>query len=274
MSRRLPARVGRLVVIAILAGVGISSFVFAIGDWHLRDMEVYEAAAWRIRDGQPLYGGDVDALSAYRYAPWFAYAWVPLTYLPPLAVRIGWSALLLVATVLALSPFARGRAMILVLLFAPILVGITAIGNVHPAMMAVLVWGLRSRWAGVAVGLAASLKLVPILLVLHFAAERRWWQAGIAIGVAALLWIPVLAYEIAPVTFDAGVARTLPVPAWIAVAVASAAFAAWLAVRRSRYTALASAVAALLALPRLFVYETSLVVLGALPPTVPEERHD
>ena len=274
MMRRLSSRAGRLLVIAILAGVGISSIVFAIGDWHLHDMEVYEAAAWRIRSGEPLYGGDVDALSAYRYAPWFAYAWVPLTYIPPIAVRIGWSALLLVASVLALSPFARGRAMIVVLLFAPILVGITAIGNVHPAMLAVLVWGLPRRWGGLAVGLAASLKIVPILLVLHFLAERRWWQAGIAAAVAAVLWLPVLAYEIAPISFDPGVARTLPEPAWIAAALASAGVATWLGVRRSQYTTLAAAVAALLALPRLFVYEISFVMLGALPPRAIEEPRD
>lgn len=261
----MASRGSRLVVIAILAGIGLSSIIWAVADWHLHDMEVYEAAAWRIRNAEPLYGGDVDPLSAYRYAPWFAYVWVPLTYLPPLAVRIGWSIILLAASVAALSPFARRRSFMLVLLFGPILVGITAIGNLHPAMLALLVWGLPRRWGGIAVGIAASLKVVPILLVLHFIAERRWRQAGIAVAVATLLWLPVLGYEIAPVSFDPGVARTLATPAWVAIAGIAIGLAAWFALRRSRYTLLASATAALLALPRLFVYDVTFMMLGALP---------
>lgn len=273
MSRRA-ARVARLLIIAILAGIGISLIIFAVADWHLRDMEVYEQAAWRIRSGQPLYAGNVDTLSAYRYAPWFAYAWVPLTYLPPLAVRIGWSIMLLGATLLALWPLAHGRSLLLVLLFGPILVGITAIGNVHPAMIALLVWGLPRRWGGIAVGVAASLKLVPILLVLHFVAERRWRQAGIAVATAALLWLPVLGYEVAPVSFDPGFARTLATPIWVAVAGIAIVVAGWFAVRRSPFTMLASATAALLSLPRLFVYDISLLMVGALPPAQrPTEPH-
>lgn len=77
------SRWARLLVVALVSGVGISIIVLAVADWHLRDMEVYAAAAWRLRDGQALYGGDVDELSAYRYAPWFAYARVPLTWLAP-----------------------------------------------------------------------------------------------------------------------------------------------------------------------------------------------
>jgi hypothetical protein len=271
---RLATRGSRLIVVAILAAIGLSLIIWAIADWHLHDMEVYEAAAWRIRNGEPLYGGDVDALSAYRYAPWFAYAWVPLTYLPPLAVRILWSVMLLVATTLAAWPLARGRTRLLLLLFGPILVGITAIGNVHPAMMALLMLGLPTRWGGIAVGIAASLKVVPIILVLQFVAERRWRQVGFAVVTALVLWLPVLGYEIAPVSFDAGVAQTLATPAWVAAAIVAISVAGWLAQRRSRFTALASATAGLLALPRLFVYDVSLLMVGALPPRAEEAGKD
>lgn len=257
-------RIGRLVVLAILLGIGISAIAFAVSDWHLHDMEVYEAAAWRLRLGQPLYGGQVDQLSAYRYAPWFAYGWLPLTYLPPEVVRIGWSALLIGATLLALLPLIRERAVFVVLLFGPILVGISAIGNVHPAMMALLMWGLPRRWGGIAVGVAASLKVVPIMLALHFVAERRWMQAGTAIVVALVLWLPVFAFEIAPVSFDPGLARTLDTPVWVLMASIGVTIAAWAALRQSRYSALTASTAALLALPRLFVYEISLIMIGTI----------
>jgi hypothetical protein len=264
--RARASRWARLVTVAVVSGVGISIIVLAIVDWHLRDMEVYEAAAWRLRDGQALYGGEVDELSAYRYAPWFAYAWVPLTYLPAPVVRVAWSSLMLASTALAVWPLLRRGGVPAALLFGSILIGISAIGNVHPAMMALLMWGLPRRWGGIAVGVAASLKLVPILLVLHFVAERRWRQAVATVVVAAALWLPVLAYEIAPVSFDSGAARVLDTWAWLTVGGAAAFAATWLALRQSRMSTLAAGTAAVLMLPRLFVYEVSLVMVGAIPP--------
>src|SRR5688572_27061268 len=105
---RLPAwRFARLIAIAVIVAIGVNSIVYAIFDWHLADMHVYQDAALRIRAGEPLYGGDVDALSAYRYAPWFAYAWVPLTYLPQIVIDVGWSIFLLAGSALALWPGIR-----------------------------------------------------------------------------------------------------------------------------------------------------------------------
>src|SRR5688500_6182002 len=83
----LPAwRFARVIAIAVIVAIGVISIVYAIFDWHLADMHGYQDAPPRIRAGEPLYGGDVDALSAYHYAPWFAYAWVPRTYLPQIVI--------------------------------------------------------------------------------------------------------------------------------------------------------------------------------------------
>ena len=91
-------RFAQLVVAAILIAVGISQIFFAIRDWPLHDMDVYLAAARRLRDGETLYlSGDL-AINSYWYAPWYAAAWVPLTFLPREVVAIGWSAVLLAAT--------------------------------------------------------------------------------------------------------------------------------------------------------------------------------
>ncbi len=135
-------------------------------------------------------------------------------------------------------------------------------------MLALLLIGLPRQWAGVAVGVAASLKLVPLVLVLVFVAQRRWWQVVAAIATAAILWLPALLTGADLVTFDPGLARTLPQPVWLAgaaMAVAGAAFLAW---RRSPYVALAASTAAVLVLPRLFVYEISLVMVGTVDPTL------
>src|SRR5687767_6112377 len=83
------------VVVALVVGIGVNNVVQAVVDWHLHDMNVYRDAARRIVAGEPLYGGDVTPLNAYRYAPWFAYAWIPLAALPDTVVDIIWSLLLL-----------------------------------------------------------------------------------------------------------------------------------------------------------------------------------
>lgn len=275
---RLPAwRVARLVAIAVILAIGINSIVWAVADWHLADMHVYRDAALRLRAGEPLYGGDVDPLSAYRYAPWFAYAWVPLTYLPQPVIDVGWSVILLGGSAIAVWAGLRagGRARIVVaLLMAPILFAISAGGNIHGPMLALLMLGIPRRWAGLAVGIAASLKLIPIVLVLIFVAQRRWWQVAISLGTAAVLVLPAIFMDAASVTFDPGVARTLPQPLWLLVAVLALGGASALAWRGSRHIALAAAAAAILTLPRLFVYEISILMVGTLDPVPRKQRAD
>ncbi len=255
-----------MVALALLIGVGINNVIWALADWHLTDMDAYYQAALRIRAGEPLYGGDVTPLNAYRYAPWFAYAWVPLSQVPDTIMRGIWSLILVLGSAAALWPFMRERtnaAWVLVFLMGPILLGISSIGNVQGPMVALLVLGMPTRWAGAAIGVAASLKVVPILLVLALIAERRWLQAAVAMLVAGILWSPIVAFEISPVTLDPGVARTLPTPLSHVVVIIAVTAAGALAWRGSKWTHIVAATAALLVLPRLFVYEVTLLMAGA-----------
>src|SRR4026208_987385 len=85
------SRLARTVVLAFIVAITILNVVWAIGDWHLHDMNVYWTAAeqWR-QTGNPYTPvPTADADSVYRYAPWFAAAWVPLTLRPRLPVEIG-----------------------------------------------------------------------------------------------------------------------------------------------------------------------------------------
>lgn len=271
MTRALPrldlrANWAFLLALILLVGIGAASLGEGFVNWQLLDMSAYHDAAMRIRSGEVLYGGDVHLNSAYRYAPWFAYAWVPLTYLPDSVVRVGWSAILLVGAALALRPLMRSTktSVLLLVLFAPLMFGTASGGNVQPLMIGTLVWGLSTRWGWLAVGLAASLKLIPLAFCAVFIAERRWRQVAGALMLTAILWMPVIWLPIEPITFETGLARMLPTPLWLVVPVLGATIALGFAARRSRYTPLASAVAAILALPRLFVYEIA-ILLPAIP---------
>jgi len=75
--------------------------LFAIGDiwlrranWGFEDVRAYWEAALRLRQGLPLYGGtpDPNSYGVFRYAPWFAWMWVPLTYLPRHVAELLWGA--------------------------------------------------------------------------------------------------------------------------------------------------------------------------------------
>lgn len=89
----------RILALAICIGFGLAFFIANVRSWQLEDSEAYWNAALRLRGGEPLYvpvDPGADEMIA-RYAPWFAWLWVPLTMLPKGAVQVGWSLLLLAA---------------------------------------------------------------------------------------------------------------------------------------------------------------------------------
>lgn len=251
-----------IVALTLLAGIGAASVAEALTNWNLLDMSAYRDAALRLRAGDILYGGDVHLNSAYRYAPWFAYAWVPLTFLPDAAIRVGWSLVLAAGALLAVRPLLRldRTHLLLLVLFVPLLLGTVSGGNVQPLMIGALVAGLSTRWGWLAVGFAASLKLIPLAFCAVFIAQRRWAQLAGALTLTALLWLPVAWMPVEPITFETGLARMLPTPLWILIPLAGGAVTLWFAARRSPYTPLAAALAAVLALPRLFVYEIAILL--------------
>lgn len=255
-------RMARLLVIALVVGVGISQLILTAGDWHLRDMGAYWEAAERLRAGEPLYPAlaDTEASEVYRYAPWFAWAWVPLTYLPREIVGVLWSMLLLLASAAALAPFVHMRAWLPIAFFLPILVGISAIGNVQPLIVAALVLGVERRSGPLWIALAASLKAVPILFVATYLGRRHWTRAGATVLLTTLLIVPMLLYDLGSYPTGADAAAVLiQWPVVYAVALGTA-IVITLRLARTRWAWLASASTVALAVPRFFVYDVTLVM--------------
>jgi len=260
-SRRIE-RLARLVVIAIIVGIGLSQVILTIGDWHLRDSDAYWNAALRLRAGQPLYPPitDPEASEVYRYAPWFAWLWVPLTYLPHELVRVLWSAVLLGASVLALVPLIRTRAWLLVALFGFLLIGISGPGNVQPLIIAALVWGLERRSGPAWIALTASLKVVPILFVATYVGRREWGRVLLALGLTALLVAPMFLHDLSNYPFSAGAASGLIATPLLYAAVVAIGVLVSVRLANSPHAWLASATTVTLAVPRLFVYDISFLI--------------
>jgi hypothetical protein len=263
----LPARVvrlARIVALAVIIGVGVNYVYQAVSLWSLTDATAYWNAAMRLREGAPLYPtvGNVEASDVYRYAPWFAWLTVPFTYLPIWVAGAIWSVILVAASVASVVPLAQRGAWIQVVFFFPILIGISAFGNVQALLVAALVW-MVDRWSGPAwIGVAASLKIFPILLALTYVGRGQWWRALIAVGVAAILWAPALLYDLRGYVTESGQAGLFDnTVLWVVVALGSIAAALGLA--RTWAGWLASAVAVVLGAPRFFIYDVTYLQLGA-----------
>ena len=258
-------RLARLVALAVIIAIGIFNVWMAVSNWTLSDAGAYWQAGLRLRAGEDLYPAlaSVDASEVYRYAPWFAWAAVPWTFLSVEVAGVLWSAILLAASALALVPLVRARAWLLVALFAPILAGISAVGNVHPLIVAALVWGVRGRGGPLAIGLAASLKVFPVLFALVYAGRRQWGRFAASVLLAALLWAPALLYDLSEYAVEAGQAASLYAVPVLYFTVAGVAIGATLALARTRWGWLAGATTVILSLPRLFVYDVTYMMVGA-----------
>ena len=265
-SMRLLQRYSRLLVIAIIVGVSLSQMILIIGDWHLRDADAYWNAALRLRAGEPLYPplANSEASEVFRYAPWFAWLWVPLTYLPHELVRVLWSVVLLAASAVALIPLARARAWLLVAFFGFILVGISGPGNVQPLLIASLVWGLERRSGPVWIALAASLKVVPILFAVTYVGRGEWKRAAVAVALTGVLVAPMLMHDLSHYPATAGPAAGLISMPLLYAAVVAAGILVSLRASRTPFAWLASAATVTVAVPRFFVYDISFV-LAAMP---------
>lgn len=249
--------------LAVALAIG-AALVFVTGSLNVStaDGEAYWRAALRLRGGAPLYfqaANSGDPL-LYWYAPWFAAAWVPLTYLPHGAVLKAWTLLLAAAFGYLCWPLIRRPSAAGVALFALAGISLTRtvlIGNVQPLMLAAVAWGLHRRSGPFVIAAAASLKIFPVLFALVYVRQRDWGRLAVTLAVTALLWLPALFFDLSryPV---ASINPPLALPLILAIAVA----AGLLAVRPGRYADLALAVAVMCAGPRWYHYTPAYLLLG------------
>lgn len=270
---RLATRVPAIFVLAITIGYGIGNVIWSATAWEIPDIGAYWNAALRLREGGPLYppAGDVNASEVYRYAPWFAYAWIPLTYLPRWLVDAGWSIALVAASIAVMLPALQLRSRMAVAFTAIVgsfLILISSRGNVQPLMIVALVFGVERRSGPLWIALCASLKATPLLYALVYAARGEWKRFIAAVGLTAVLVLPMAFFGLDGYTTDPGFSHSLyyvsPLLFWI-VAATSVAIAIYVAWRHRPWAWLAASVAVLLCLPRYFPYELTFLFVGLVP---------
>jgi alpha-1,2-mannosyltransferase len=192
----------------VLALVVAAAVVGAVhGDFP--DLSVYRYGGRAALDGLPLYAAD-DPVTGYpfTYPPFAAVAMVPLALLPVWASAALWTgaSVAALAVVVAVTRRALGRPAPgwLVALVTGAAVALEPVwqnltfGQVNTLLMcAVLVdlLGPDRRWSGVLVGIAAGLKLTPLVFVVLLVLVGRRSAAGralvafagtVAVGFAAM----------------------------------------------------------------------------------------
>lgn len=264
-----PIRVSQGLAVAICVGFGVALVVANLPSWGLEDSNAYWNAALRLREGADLYPplADPNAPDVYRYAPWFAWLWVPLTFLPKGAVMACWSVTLVGSAVAAIFPLVRVRSVASVCvaaLLGGLMIRTASTGNVHAMLIAILVIGLPRRSGPLWIGIAASLKLAPIAYAFVYLGRREWRQAATALLVAGVLTAPALLYDLSHYPSDTGSSFSLlalagPVP-WALVAIGAAGVAILAA--RGPFRWAAASVSVLATIPRLELYDLTYLLAG------------
>ncbi len=170
------------------------------------DVSAYWLAGRHLLDGLPIYTPEQLAgpyppqgQGLYLYPPFLAVLFMPLaaifqdSYQAVAWLWAGLGAVLLTAVVLWVAGAERivadrrGRLLLLAAAFAfPPVVGELVLGNVHLELLALFAlawWGIRrggdrgQAVAGLAIGAAALIKILPLLVVVWFLATGRWRAA-------------------------------------------------------------------------------------------------
>ena len=271
MASRLLRRLPRTLAMAILLGyLGYTLASWFIA-WNPADGGAYYDAAARLTHGGALYPAiNPEAHEVYRYAPWFAVAWIPLTALPRDVVLHAWSLAMLGCAFAAVWPLLRQPTwarVALAVLVGQTLAETAMFGNAHPLVVALLVWTVRRRWFPAWVGVAASIKLVPLAFALVWAGRREWAKSVVAMATAALLFAPILLFDLTNYPTDPGTGLlsiySVSPPVWGAVAVVALGATVWLAAQGSRYAWVAAALLMFLGPPRVVLSYLAFLVVAA-----------
>jgi len=265
LPRSVPeaARLAVTVLLVAMLAIGVAT---AAANWHLTDLKAYLAAADLLASGGNPFEVQLWERGLpyhYHYSPWFAALLVPALALPAGVVSVGWSLLLGAAAAVSLVPLVQrhGRhSAPLVLLMAFLYLNLVAEGNVQALLLAGLVWTLERRSGPVMIGVAASIKLVPILLALVYVGRGEWRRALLAAAVTALLLAPSLLFEIAPTALETGGTGLFSMAPWLWGIGAVGAVAGTLYLARGRHAWLAASIATVLALPRLLIFDVTNLV--------------
>lgn len=173
------------------------------------DLNIYLWGGNAVTHGLRLYDVEVDA-NWYTYPPFAAALFTPLNAIPGFIVRLIWELGTVAALAwacgltLRLAGYRPGRMVILAMTAAAFILEpmyhTLYLGQVNIflfTMVLIDIWRVsRGRLAGIGVGLATAIKLVPGIFALYFLVTRRWKDA--LISAATFVTCGLIGYLVNP----------------------------------------------------------------------------
>lgn len=167
------------------------------------DVQVYQAGAQAIWGDGLLYGAPVIGPMLFTYPPFSALVFSPMVPFHHMVAVIAWMVINVVALLALIAIGLRALGYRNSLLFWVLVVlaglGVTVLepvrttlwlGQINLVLTLLIVADLvrrntDSRWKGVGVGLAAGIKLTPLIFVAYLALTRQWRAMWTALGTFA-----------------------------------------------------------------------------------------
>jgi alpha-1,2-mannosyltransferase len=188
------------VIVAVIAWFVVCSLIWPVGMWFQVDLEVYRAGGLTVLDGRSLYDHPLVASLMFTYTPFAAIIFAPLALLPLGTITTTVYTIITVLLLLfAVSRcwrwlgFRRDRAVVgvvllctaLALMFEPVRTTLY-LGQINVLLLAIVVGDLlrtrKSSWTGVGVGIAAGIKLTPLVFIPYLLLTRQFKAAGVAMA--------------------------------------------------------------------------------------------
>jgi alpha-1,2-mannosyltransferase len=193
--------------VAVAAAVSAALAMLRPAEQRLSDLHIYYGAAQAVGRGEPLYGYVADNAGPFTYPPFAVLVLRPFTVLPEGALQVVWLAMTCAAVVGIAFAVARGLAAeraAAAAIAAALLVSAPVQSNFRFGQVSIFIvlvalvdamQMIPQRYRGILVGIAAAIKLTPLLFVVYFVAVRRYRdaaRAGAAFVACALVAAAVL----------------------------------------------------------------------------------
>lgn len=163
-------------------------------DDRLSDLHIYQGAVQHVQAGQPLYQYAAENGGPFTYPPFAALVLWPIGYLPEGVLQAIWMPLTCAAVALlaaavggALSPARHRRPVAVAAAACALMLSAPVQSNLRFGQVSIFIvllalvdaMGLTpARWRGSLVGIAAAIKLTPLLFVAYFLIARRYRDAA------------------------------------------------------------------------------------------------
>jgi len=190
-----------------LAAALVAAQVLVLALWPaahvlLIDLQVYVAGGAHLLAGEPLYAGGVLLDLPFVYPPVAAVLFVPLTYLPLPVLKIAWTVLGIGLLALVARRCAPGLPPAVITLMVAAALWLDPVrttfylGQINIVLLALVLLDLTGRRRGIGLGIAAAIKLTPLLFVVYLLLTRRVRTAATAS--ATFLAATALGFVVAP----------------------------------------------------------------------------